>query len=382
MLPLAEEKTRSSQKERKELRAVLIGENAQNALEFQNRAVSKFGAAAGIFVRQLVFWDGERSAAGDGWMWKSRREMERETGLNQRHQEEARGRLREAGVLEEDVRPVGPLKRPTLHYKPDLNALLDLLYPTHEAVSTTGHGAEGDNPAYLSEKPPVEVVSTTGHSSDGDFPAYLSGKTPVEAVSSTGYEAEEDHSAYLSGKPRVGAVSTIQESTSGEDDEKEPHLSPRARETARRCLSVLEEMDMSEKNRERVADTLPDLLVRYPDLTNPMKVCRDVLDFASQNEVKDPARLLAKFFDTEDQKVQLQPKNRHGAGTPVFRAPEPEPEGPSETEGERRDRLRRKVEQNPGGWEAQYLRVLEKLDADAAGEQLCRWSQNRDRRAG
>lgn len=347
---------------------MLIGENAQNALEFQNRAVRKFGAAAGIFVRQLVFWDGERSAAGDGWMWKSRREMERETGLNQRHQEDARGRLREAGVLEEDVRPVGPLKRPTLHYKPDLNALLDLLYPADEAVSTTGHGAEEDNPAYLSGKPPVEVVSTTGHGADGDFPAYLSGKPPVEAVSSTGYEVKEDHSAYLSVKPRAEAVSTIQESTSGEDDKKEPHLSPHAREPVGQtdvrvdnCLAVLGEMDMEEKDRKEVEAIMPDLLARYPALTDPATTCRTYRDnvAAMSEPVRSHSKYLAGHFQREAAKVEGQPKNRHGVGTPVFRAPEPESEEPVNTEEERRESLREKAQDDPDGWAAMYLRFLE-----------------------
>lgn len=179
--------------ERTALREQLLGENAQKMLEFQNRAVQKFGPAAGIFIRQLVFWDGERSDAGDGWMWKSRREMQRETGLNQRYQKEARDVLIPAGVLEEEVRPVGHIRRKTLHYRPDLNGLLDLLYPVQEAVSGTGYEAEVASAAYLSEE------------------------TPVEAVSSTGYEVDENLSAYLSAKSPVEAESAIQESTAGED---------------------------------------------------------------------------------------------------------------------------------------------------------------------
>ncbi len=122
--------------ERKALREELLGVNAQNMLEFQNWAVQKFGPAAGIFIRQLVFWDGERSAAGQGWMWKSRREMQQETGLSQRQQEKAWKALKAKGYLEEEIRPVGPLKRPTLHYKPDLRRLFVLRFPRKNPTGT------------------------------------------------------------------------------------------------------------------------------------------------------------------------------------------------------------------------------------------------------
>lgn len=126
--------------EREALREELLGVNAQNMLEFQNRATRKFGPSAGPFIRQIVFWDGERSAAGEGWMWKSRREMCEETGLNRKPQEKARKMLKAAGVLEEELRPVGPMKRQTLHYRANLNRLLDLLFPPEPGTGT----AKGD----------------------------------------------------------------------------------------------------------------------------------------------------------------------------------------------------------------------------------------------
>ncbi len=119
--------------ERVEMRTALMGENAQNAMAFQNETVGKFGPAAGIFIRQLVFWDGNRSAAGDGWLYKSRSEMQRETGLNQRQQQKARKALVAAGVLEEEERPVGVLKRRTMHYRPNLAALMETLHPAESA---------------------------------------------------------------------------------------------------------------------------------------------------------------------------------------------------------------------------------------------------------
>lgn len=118
--------------ERIEMRTALIGENAQNALDFQNRAVRKFGPAAGIFIRQLVFWD-TRGVSEDDFIYKSRSEMHEETGLNQKQQQKARRALVAAGVLEEEERPVGPLKRRTMHYRPNLGNLMELLHPAESA---------------------------------------------------------------------------------------------------------------------------------------------------------------------------------------------------------------------------------------------------------
>lgn len=110
-----------------ELRSQLIRPQANNALEFQAMAVRKFGPAAGIMARQLLFWDG-RGQDPDGWIYKSRREMEKETGLTRRQQEKARKVMGGLGVLEELKKPVGPMKRKTLHYRLDHVRLMHLLH--------------------------------------------------------------------------------------------------------------------------------------------------------------------------------------------------------------------------------------------------------------
>lgn len=122
----------STDKEKREtLREALIGHKAQRALAFQTAAVRRFGPAAGIFARQLLFWDGKGRDPED-WIYKSIDQFQEETGLSRRQQEVARNRLKGGGkgggkgVLEEK-RDVGPDGRWRLFYRLDLGALLERL---------------------------------------------------------------------------------------------------------------------------------------------------------------------------------------------------------------------------------------------------------------
>jgi hypothetical protein len=89
---------------------------------FQARCVRKFGPAAGIYLRQLVFWTGKKSIDPD-WIYKTEEEMEAETGLRRRGQREARKVLGSYEVLQERYRGL-PRK---LWYRVDLVKLAELL---------------------------------------------------------------------------------------------------------------------------------------------------------------------------------------------------------------------------------------------------------------
>lgn len=117
-----------SREERMQLTTELVGERACNALAFQTRATKKLGPGAAVFLRQLLFWEG-KGEDPDGWIYKSRSEMGEETGLSQRQQDKARAILGRRELVEEELRPVGPMKRQTMHYRVDLLAVMDLLYP-------------------------------------------------------------------------------------------------------------------------------------------------------------------------------------------------------------------------------------------------------------
>ncbi len=95
---------------------------AADYFTFQARCVRKFGPAAGIYLRQLVFWTGKKSIDPD-WIYKTEEEMEAETGLGRRGQREARKILGRYEVLQERY---GGLPR-KLWYRVDLVKLAELL---------------------------------------------------------------------------------------------------------------------------------------------------------------------------------------------------------------------------------------------------------------
>jgi hypothetical protein len=108
--------------ERQDLKEQIMGGVGGDYFKLQARCVEKFGAAAGIFARQLLFWEGKGHDA-EGWIYKSEDEMELETGLRRRGQREARKVLGSAGVLEEERK--GLPRR--LFYRVDLVRLAEVL---------------------------------------------------------------------------------------------------------------------------------------------------------------------------------------------------------------------------------------------------------------
>jgi len=95
---------------------------AEDYFTFQARCVRKFGPAAGIYLRQLVFWTGIKSI-DPNWIYKTEEEMEAETGLRRRGQRQARKVLGSYEVLQERYRGL-PRK---LWYRVDLVKLAKLL---------------------------------------------------------------------------------------------------------------------------------------------------------------------------------------------------------------------------------------------------------------
>lgn len=117
-------------KEREELRAALVTNpetGQEDFLRFQAQGVRKFGPAGGLLIRQLVFWTG-KGMDPEGWIYKTRSEIEQELGLSQRQQDKGRKALKAAGVIEEDLRVVAThgYYRVT-HYRVALQKLIDVL---------------------------------------------------------------------------------------------------------------------------------------------------------------------------------------------------------------------------------------------------------------
>lgn len=80
------------------------------------------GVEAAVFVSQLLYWTG-RSKLPNGWIFKSQAEFEEETGLTRRNQETARKKLKELGVLEEELKGIPAV----LHFRLNLEKIAGLL---------------------------------------------------------------------------------------------------------------------------------------------------------------------------------------------------------------------------------------------------------------
>ncbi len=105
--------------EREELRESLLEDRGPAYIPW---LVKEFGAQAGLFMSQLLFWDG-KGHDPDGWIYKSEKEWRYETGLTRSAVRNARKILTRRGVLEEEKR--GLPRR--LYYRADLRALMTVL---------------------------------------------------------------------------------------------------------------------------------------------------------------------------------------------------------------------------------------------------------------
>ncbi len=77
---------------------------------------------AALMLSQAIYWQ-KRTKDHDGWWYKTRDEWTEETGMKRKEQEGARKRLRELGILHEQLRGVPA----TLWYRVDEIRLLELL---------------------------------------------------------------------------------------------------------------------------------------------------------------------------------------------------------------------------------------------------------------
>lgn len=151
-----------SKLELKRLRAELVRdeEGKEDFFSFQARCVKKFGAFAGIYIRQLVFW-ADKGMDPDGWIYKSEGEWEDETGLSRDGQRKARKALEKFGVLESRRRGL-PCR---LWYRADLEKLAELLENPYSTWNQWKRGTKKDPETgkfYRPEEP------TLNHSSSQD----------------------------------------------------------------------------------------------------------------------------------------------------------------------------------------------------------------------
>jgi len=79
---------------------------------YQPGLVTIFGFQLGLLLSQLAYWQGKQLSS-DGWIYKTARDLEKETGLTLANQKYAIHRGKELNILEMTYRQV-PRKR---HYK-------------------------------------------------------------------------------------------------------------------------------------------------------------------------------------------------------------------------------------------------------------------------
>lgn len=103
----------------------LLSELGGRPIAFHRSYVRVGGSInAALMLSQAMHWSkNEAAIARGGWFYKTSREWEAETGLTRREQETARKKLKERGLLEEELRHV-PAK---LYYRVNLDRLAELL---------------------------------------------------------------------------------------------------------------------------------------------------------------------------------------------------------------------------------------------------------------
>ena len=141
-------------------------------------------------MSQLLFWDG-KGHDPDGWIYKTEKEMERETGLTRSAQRKARRVLVGKGVLEEDKR--GLPRR--LYYRADLRALMDIR-SVEANIGEKAHASEEDISGLTGEEdiiflPGEETTTSPTSEEDSSFPESEEGSTDPAYTESTSENTTE-----------------------------------------------------------------------------------------------------------------------------------------------------------------------------------------------
>jgi hypothetical protein len=180
---------KESYRERLKRRLVTNDAGKLDFLNFNARCVHKFGPAAGTFIRQLVYWVGKEHDQ-EGWIYKTQREMEEETGLSRHHQEKARNILLSQGVLMEDRR--GLPRR--LWYWVDLEALLNVMETPHSTLNQWARKQESNAAETTNERESASRGSITDHTDEIDSMARASrnGSTHPASEDDSNELASED----------------------------------------------------------------------------------------------------------------------------------------------------------------------------------------------
>ncbi|HHA2024796.1 TPA: primosomal protein I [Enterobacter ludwigii] len=138
----------------------------------------KSGPVAAVLLSQFVYWHNRMD--GD-WMYKTREDIKKETGLSRDEQETARKRLVALGVLEEELRGVPA----TLHYRINSVRLEALLLSPGQTESQLGatlptrrrqsRQQDGSNPPNKKVETPPTSRGESCQQAGGDPANFLTG---------------------------------------------------------------------------------------------------------------------------------------------------------------------------------------------------------------
>ncbi len=198
----------------------MTGEELRTSFQGVGHAVAYYPALtritgssnATLLLCQLLYWRG-KGKDPHGWVYKSAKEVERETGLTRHEQETARGKLRRAGLLQEEVRKVEGA--PTVHFRVNWDELARRWPELHASEEEESDEAEmesrvGGNPnpptrqsipAYAENLHTEITTETTAESTRGRAPARASHTRPHPKPSPppsapASFEPDEESRAY------------------------------------------------------------------------------------------------------------------------------------------------------------------------------------------
>jgi len=218
--------------ERQDLKERIMESASDDYFELQARCVKGLGPAAGIFARQLLFWEGKGHDA-KGWIYKTEEEMEQETGLTRWAQRKARKVLVRKGVLEE-VRRGLPCR---LHYRVDLMTLSETLNPSYSQEGITDPASEEGTTYLASEEGNTDPTSEAGIT----FLASEERNTDPAITESTSENTAETTQKTTTGEPRLqaGASGSSSRPTPPQPQEKEVEEEQHERTTEPALISLL-----------------------------------------------------------------------------------------------------------------------------------------------
>ena len=107
-----------------------------------------FGGINEALMWQQIFYWSDKGSREDGWIYKTKDELQEETTLTRDQQDRARAKLEALGVLETKVMKVNGA--PTLHYRVDADKVLELLSDNSDKRKTSDSLKSGKpaNPLY------------------------------------------------------------------------------------------------------------------------------------------------------------------------------------------------------------------------------------------